>query len=83
MAESFARLLKRHRVGDGLSQEAFAERAGVSVDAISYLEAAEYVCAGERLGGSEIAGFLASLVDKSLVTPSSDSKALLTIAQPR
>ena len=38
MAESFAGLLKRHRVAAGLSQEALAERAGVSVDTISYLE---------------------------------------------
>jgi len=38
MTESFAGLLKRHRVVAGLSQEALAERAGVSVDAISYLE---------------------------------------------
>jgi len=28
-------LLKRHRVAAGLSQEALAERAGISVDAIS------------------------------------------------
>lgn len=38
MAESFAQLLKRHRVAASLSQETLAERAGVSVDAISYLE---------------------------------------------
>jgi len=38
MAEGFADLLKRHRVAARLSQEALAERAGVSVDAISYLE---------------------------------------------
>jgi predicted ATPase/DNA-binding XRE family transcriptional regulator len=38
MAESFARLLKRYRIAAGLSQEALAERAAVSVDAISYLE---------------------------------------------
>src|SRR5215469_1589107 len=38
MAESFADLLKRDRVSAGLSQEALAERAGLSVDAISYLE---------------------------------------------
>jgi predicted ATPase/DNA-binding XRE family transcriptional regulator len=38
MAESFARLLKRFRVAAGFSQEALAEKAGVSVDAISYLE---------------------------------------------
>jgi len=38
MAESFADLLRRHRVAEGLSQEALAERAGLSVDAISYLE---------------------------------------------
>jgi predicted ATPase/transcriptional regulator with XRE-family HTH domain len=38
MAESFARLLKQHRIAAGLSQETLAERAGVSVDAISYLE---------------------------------------------
>jgi predicted ATPase/DNA-binding XRE family transcriptional regulator len=38
MAESFGHLLKRYRVAAGLSQEALAERAGVSVDAISYLE---------------------------------------------
>ena len=38
MAESFAHLLKRDRVAAGLSQETLAERAGVSVDAISYLE---------------------------------------------
>jgi predicted ATPase/DNA-binding XRE family transcriptional regulator len=38
MAESFAALLRRHRVAAGLSQETLAERAGVSVDAISYLE---------------------------------------------
>jgi predicted ATPase/DNA-binding XRE family transcriptional regulator len=36
--ESFAQLLKRHRIAAGLSQEALAERAGVSVDAISALE---------------------------------------------
>jgi predicted ATPase/transcriptional regulator with XRE-family HTH domain len=38
MAESFGRLLKRHRVAAGLSQETLAELAGVSVDAISALE---------------------------------------------
>jgi len=38
MAESFARLLKHHRVAAGLSQEKLAERAGVSVEAISALE---------------------------------------------
>ena len=38
MAESFADLLKRHRVAAGFSQETLAERSGVSVDAISYLE---------------------------------------------
>jgi predicted ATPase/DNA-binding XRE family transcriptional regulator len=38
MPESFARLLKRRRVAAGLSQEALADKAGVSVDAISYLE---------------------------------------------
>ena len=38
MAESVAKLLKRHRVAAGLSQEALAERARVSVDTISYLE---------------------------------------------
>jgi predicted ATPase/DNA-binding XRE family transcriptional regulator len=38
MAETFGHLLKRHRVEAGLTQEALAERAGVSVDAIGYLE---------------------------------------------
>ena len=38
MAESFARLLKRHRISAGLSQEALAELAGVSSDEISSLE---------------------------------------------
>ena len=38
MADSFGRLLKQYRVAAGLSQEALAERSGVSVDAISYLE---------------------------------------------
>ncbi len=38
MAKSFAHLLKRHRVAAGLSQETLAERTGVSVDTISYLE---------------------------------------------
>ena len=38
MAESFARLLRRHRVAAGLSQEGLAELAGVSTDAISALE---------------------------------------------
>ena len=36
--ESFAQLLKRHRIAAALSQEALAERARVSVDAISALE---------------------------------------------
>jgi transcriptional regulator with XRE-family HTH domain len=36
--ESFAQLLKRHRIAAGLSQEALAGRAGVSVDSISALE---------------------------------------------
>ena len=36
--ESFAQLLKRHRIATGLSQETLAERAGVSVDSISALE---------------------------------------------
>ena len=34
----FARLLKRHRIAAGLSQGTLAERAGVSVEAISALE---------------------------------------------
>ncbi len=38
MAESFARLLKRHRIEAGLSQENLAELAGVSKDEISALE---------------------------------------------
>lgn len=38
MVESFARLLKRHRVVAGLSQERLGELAGVSADAISALE---------------------------------------------
>ena len=37
-AASFAALLRRHRVATGLSQEALAERAGLSVRAISDLE---------------------------------------------
>ena len=36
--KSFAHLLRRHRIAAGLSQEALAERSGVSVDAISALE---------------------------------------------
>jgi transcriptional regulator with XRE-family HTH domain len=35
---AFARLLKQHRVISGLSQEALAERAGLSHRAISALE---------------------------------------------
>ena len=38
MVESFARLLKRHRVVAGLSQERLGELAGVSAGAISALE---------------------------------------------
>lgn len=38
MVESFARLLKRHRVAAGLSQERLGELAGVSAGAISALE---------------------------------------------
>lgn len=38
MGESFATLLRRHRVEAGLSQQALAERAGLSVDAIGTLE---------------------------------------------
>jgi len=38
MAESFGRLLQRHRVAAGLSQENLAELAGVSTNAISVLE---------------------------------------------
>jgi predicted ATPase/DNA-binding XRE family transcriptional regulator len=38
MVESFARLLKRHRVVAGLSQERLGELAGVSTDAIGALE---------------------------------------------
>src|SRR5579859_1401350 len=38
MAESFARLLKRHRVVAALSQERLGELAGVSAGAISALE---------------------------------------------
>jgi len=37
-AASFAALLRRHRVATGLSQEALAERAGLSARAISDLE---------------------------------------------
>jgi transcriptional regulator with XRE-family HTH domain len=37
-AESFAVLLRRHRVAAGLSQEALAERAGLSARAVSDLE---------------------------------------------
>ena len=37
-AASFAALLRRHRVATGLSQEAMAERAGLSARAISDLE---------------------------------------------
>src|ERR1700748_2096900 len=37
-SRSFARLLKRHRVAAGLSQEALGERSSISVDAISALE---------------------------------------------
>ncbi len=35
---TFARLLRHHRESAGLSQEALAERAGLSVDAVSALE---------------------------------------------
>lgn len=35
---SFSYLLKQHRIAAGLSQEALAERSGVSIDAISALE---------------------------------------------
>ncbi len=38
MAERFARLLKRHRIEAGLSQENLAEFSGVSTDEISALE---------------------------------------------
>ena len=38
MAESFADLLRRHRVAVALSQEALAERAGLSADAVGTLE---------------------------------------------
>lgn len=38
VAESFGRLLQRHRVASGLSQEDLAEIAGVSTNAISALE---------------------------------------------
>ena len=38
MAESFAQLLKRHRIATGLSQEMLSECAGISVEAISALE---------------------------------------------
>src|SRR5215218_7966361 len=37
-AASFAALLRRHRVATGLSQEALAERAGLSARAVSDLE---------------------------------------------
>ena len=37
----FGHLLRRHRVAAGLSQEALAERAGLSVDAIGLLERGE------------------------------------------
>ena len=36
--ETFGELLRRYRLGAGLSQESLAERAGLSADAISYLE---------------------------------------------
>src|SRR6266536_5552077 len=37
----FGELLRRHRLASGLSQEALAERAGLSVDAIGVLERGE------------------------------------------
>ena len=37
-AASFAVLLRRHRIAIGLSQEALAERAGLSARAVSDLE---------------------------------------------
>ncbi|HVA93080.1 MAG TPA: helix-turn-helix transcriptional regulator, partial [Chloroflexota bacterium] len=37
-SETFGSLLRRYRLGAGLSQEALAERAGLSTDAIAHLE---------------------------------------------
>jgi predicted ATPase/DNA-binding XRE family transcriptional regulator len=69
-AVSFGEVLRHHRLAAGLSQQALAERAGLSVDAISALEAgrrggvrletARRLAEGLALAGEDRALFLAA-----------------------
>src|SRR5215204_7827190 len=72
-AASFAALLRRHRVATGLSQEALAERAGLSVRAISDLERGAH-----RAPRLETVRMLAD----ALALSNSDRTALLAAARP-